>query len=174
MLRALLMVVLGLLPAFEAAAQVYRYVDENGVVHYTDQPPSKAAEPVELPALRTYTPESVALPERQDASKAPDAAGELRYRVFRIVAPVPDETLRGAERIVPVAVVSEPILAPGHRVQFYLDGQPQGAAKTATSEAFRGVDRGMHTVSAAIVDAKGRVLKRADPVTVHVKPPIVR
>lgn len=41
--------------AYYALAEVYRVVDENGTVQYTDNPPSDdpTVEPVELPTINT-------------------------------------------------------------------------------------------------------------------------
>lgn len=57
-------VIAGLLAGALGAAEVYRWVDENGVVHYTDTPPERRqAEQVEIspPAATTPPPEASAL-----------------------------------------------------------------------------------------------------------------
>ena len=170
---------LGLLLTAQAVAQgepIYRYVDEDGVVHYTDKPPSQNAQPADLPPLRTYTPAELEAVERQlDENDGSNSSEKVeKYRELRIVTPSPEETIRGAERIVPVAVTSDPSLVAGHRVQFFLDGEAQAPPALSTSTVFSGVERGTHTVSAAIVDEQGKALIRAQPVQVFVKPPIAR
>lgn len=69
---ALLCVVL---PA--AAADVYRWTDKDGKVHYSDTPPSPAVKPIDLPMARPGTPEIVIEPrveEPSSAAKPPAAA----------------------------------------------------------------------------------------------------
>lgn len=178
MARIFLPALLGLLLTVQANAQnepIYRYVDDEGVVHYTDKPPSQDAQPTQLPPLRTYTPAQLESVERmidqQQGLKSPEQTE--KYQELRLVAPAPEETIRGAERIVPVAVVSTPSLMPGHRIQFFLDGEASAPARS-TSTVFNGVDRGTHSVSAAIVDGQGKLLIKAEPVTIFVKPPIAR
>src|SRR5690242_19267107 len=34
--------------------QVYKWVDEKGVIHYTDKPPTQNATPAKLPPLQTF------------------------------------------------------------------------------------------------------------------------
>lgn len=65
--RALLIPVLaGLLAGPLGAAEVYKWVDENGVVHYTDTPPERRqAEPVEIsPPAATAPPPEASAPEQ--------------------------------------------------------------------------------------------------------------
>jgi hypothetical protein len=158
-----------------AKEQVYKYVDEKGVVHYTDQPPNDAARPARLPPLQTYqggtTPDLGRFgktgPEEPSAAEPPALQVQL-------VTPAPDETFRGAERVVPVAVVVTPALAPNQRLVYYLDGTPRSGPVTDTAFAFTGVDRGAHTASAAVVDESGQELARTPAVTFHMKPPIAR
>ena len=70
------------------AATIYKWVDENGVVHYSDQP-HQNAQKVDVPAVQTYRPDSTYAP-----SGGPNAAmrcggclkrsaseGKLSYRV---------------------------------------------------------------------------------------------
>jgi hypothetical protein len=51
------------------AAKTYRYVDEHGNVHYTDQPPPKRSTPLPQPA-----PTPAPAPQRQDPSASPTIA----------------------------------------------------------------------------------------------------
>lgn len=69
--RALLIpVVAGLLAGPLGAAEVYKWVDENGVVHYTDTPPERQqAEPVEIsPPAATTSPPEASAPEQAATS----------------------------------------------------------------------------------------------------------
>ena len=75
-MRALALM-LALIFALPAAAEVYRWVDENGVVHYTDKPPAPGAEPAKLPKLQKMP--SGQLPQRIEpdpAKKEAEVAAE--------------------------------------------------------------------------------------------------
>jgi len=173
-----------LLPAFALAQvpaepekkpskdQVYKWVDKDGVVHYSSQPPAEGAQPAKLPPVQTYqggTHPSLKQFEKAGPAGAPAAASQIE-----IVTPSHDETFRGGERVVPVAVMVTPQLSEGQKLIYLLDGTPASAPTSNTSYALTGVDRGMHTVSVSLVDANtGETLATSQGVTVHMKPPIV-
>lgn len=173
-MRAVLLIVL-LLAAAPAGAEIYRWVDEKGVVHYSDRPLNPAAKPVQLPELGTYS--AAQPPPANPAESVPElpqpaaAAGPK----LTITSPQPEETIHGAERSFTILVSVNPPLANGQGLIYYLDGAPQNKQPTpSTAWLMSAVERGTHAVSAAVVDADGKELSRAAPVTVHVHPPIVR
>lgn len=150
---------------------VYKWVDEKGVVHYTDKPPADNARPAKLPPLQTYkggTNPSLGKFDRPVPGKATNLAQ------IDVVTPAREETFRGGERTVPVAVVVTPPLAQGQRLIYLLDGTPQNTPTPDTSFALTNVDRGTHTVSVSLVDESGNVLANSTGVTFHMKPPIAR
>ena len=158
-----------------AGDEVYRWVDKDGVVHYGGQPPSKDAKPATLPDIQTYSHRAgnKALPvSPADASAKPVTAA---VKEMRILAPVQDEVFRDAQGSISVSVAVLPALPPGAGVLFYLDGAAKNARPSpATTMTFNGVERGEHSVTAAVVDASGKELMRAPPVTFHNKPPTAR
>jgi len=122
-MRALLAALL-MLPVLAYAAdrkpEVYKWVDDKGVVHYTDKPPSENATPAKLPPLQTYkggTPPDLSRFDK-GGGKATGAAQ------IQVVTPAQDETFRSGERTVPVAVVLTPQLTEGQRLVYLLDGTP--------------------------------------------------
>ena len=149
--------------------QVYKWVDEQGVVHYTDKPPSDGAQPAKLPALQTYKEGTT--PNLRKFEKPGATATTERSAQIDIVTPAHDETFR--ERTVPVAVMVTPQLRAGQKLIYLLDGVPASPPTTQTSYALTEVDRGMHTVSVTVVDEAGNQYGSSSPVTVHVKPPTV-
>lgn len=156
------------------ADAVYRWVDRDGVIHYGARPPAKDAKPAALPQLQTYPSRAGqrALPlPSLDAAPKPTAL----IKEMRILAPVQDEIFRDPQAGISVAVAVLPALPAGAGVVFYLDGAAKNAKPmTATSTTFNNVERGEHSVGAAVVDASGKELMRAAPVTFHSKPPSAR
>lgn len=153
-----------------SAGEVYRYVDKDGVVHYTDRPPSPQSEPIKLPPVQLIgaTPARTSTPPAEDASKAEAKIG------MSIVSPTADETFRGDDHRLPVSLRLDSPLPPGFGLFFLLDGSAQNAEpSTSLSYTLQNVERGSHLVSARAVDAGGREVGRADPVIVHMKPPTV-
>ena len=160
-------------PLMAAKDEVYRWVDKNGVVHYGSEPPSKDAKPANLPQLQTYKAGSRApLPSAAEPAKpAPTAT----VKETRILAPVPDEIFRDPAGNISVAVAVLPALPAGAGVVFYLDGAAKNAKPSpSTNMTFTGVERGEHTVAAAVVDASGKEISRSQPVTFYTRPPGLR
>ncbi|MDX1508805.1 MAG: DUF4124 domain-containing protein [Woeseiaceae bacterium] len=156
-----------LLLASGALAQAYRWVDENGVVHYSDRP-QEGAEQIILPRANTTTvrPYNSSRAGSQDGSGADDAAGEqpsqpFRYESLEIASPSAEETLWNIEGTLNVSLNVQPGLQPGHRVRVYFDGEARDVS--GTSFTIDEVWRGVHNIQAEIVDDTGRLMIRSRP-----------
>ena len=72
-MKRLIVIALACMLSQAAIAQLYKYVDKDGKVHYTDQPPS-AVDPKEMKVQSAPTPGAVpeksALDREKDAEKA--------------------------------------------------------------------------------------------------------
>ncbi len=149
---------------------VYKWVDEEGVVHYTDKPPSEGAQPTKLPGLQTYKGGTHPNLNRFDQRGAGTSGASATVHLD-IVTPSHDETFR--DRTVPVAVMVTPQLKGAQRLVYLLDGVPVSEPTTQASYAMTDVDRGTHTIGVTVIDDAGNEYGSAPPVTVHVKPPQV-
>lgn len=157
-----------------ASAEVYRYVDEKGVVHYSDQPPTRDAKPVQLPPLQTYKPGQGPPPEIFAADKSPPAKAKAPPARFSISisSPTPGETIRASGDELSVSVKVMPGLASGFGLVYYLDGAAYNAEPLMQpSLALRGVYRGEHQLQVALIDPDGREVARSPSVTVFMKQP---
>lgn len=151
--------------ATAAAADVYRWTDDKGVVHYTDKPPAPGAKPLDLPPLQTFS----ASPAGSTAGAEPEAAP--RPVTLRIVSPTNETTIRDPEGNVPVEV--EVGLQPGQGLIYSLDGTAQNSSPTpSTAYLFSGLERGEHRITVAVIAENGKELSRAS-VTVFLMPPTV-
>lgn len=163
------------LPWVAAAAPVYRYVDADGVVHYTDKPPTPDARPIELKPVQTVgsrpAPGEAAIPTAPGNPPAAESAARIEVG---ITAPTADETLRGDDGRLPVSLILGSPIPDGAGLLYLLDGRAQNAAPTrALSFTMENVERGSHLIGARLVDRAGRELGAATPVIVHMKPPTV-
>lgn len=156
-------------------AEVYKTVDAEGNVIYTDQPPDPDAKPMDLPGLSIIE----SLPMKPPAGPAAEAGEgeeevtdirELRrgYRDFKITSPTQDEYIEGTGNNVTISWDTRYALQPGMMVVISVDGKalPPTLASSVTLEQ---VDRGEHTVSAQLVDARNRKIASASPVTFYVR-----
>jgi hypothetical protein len=166
---------LALLMVFSTAAvsdEIWRWVDENGVVHYSDRP-RPGAERVDLRPAQTFTPPPVATPAPRPATEPAPATEEedvIAYSELRIVSPRSQEVLWniGARLDVEISVV--PGLRSNHVIRVYLDGvQAAVLPPGRTSVRLENVFRGERQLRAVIVDQRGRELVATDPLVFFVQ-----
>ena len=164
LLRLVFVSVLGLLSCL-AQAQVYKHVDEEGNVTFTDQPPPNAT-PVEIQAPNTVAaPARNAYPEVPKPA-TPSVAGDS-YKVS--IASPANETIipRGPGNFTVSASVF-PSLGGDHNLQLLMDGEPREAAQKGSSWALTNVFRGERRLEVAVVDSKGKELAKSEPIVVFV------
>ena len=161
-------ILLCLVAAGTAAAQeAYRWVDEDGVVHYSDRP-REGAEAIRLPEPNVAT-----IPRRTPRSAQPDEAdseaGEpaTGYTSIEIVSPKAEETLWNIEGVLSVSVALQPGLQPGHQVRAYFDGEMQPVS--GTSFQLQEVWRGVHNLQVEVVDGTGKLMIRSRPSRFYVQ-----
>lgn len=164
--------------ALAAETRIYRTVDEDGNVVFTDVPPAdgRDGQTVELGPGNTFTPPPTAseggrsleswLGREDDQDEAEGDA--TRYRSLRVAGPAHDEALRDNAGNVTVTAEVEPELAPSHVIQLYLDGALQQTGHTTRFE-LSNVDRGTHQVELRIVDAGGNTLATSEPSVFHLQ-----
>ncbi|MBI5461979.1 MAG: DUF4124 domain-containing protein [Gammaproteobacteria bacterium] len=163
MRRILPLAMFGLLPALVSAG-VYKWVDADGTVHFSDVP-QDGAEEVHVPPPQTYTPAQ--LPPITPRTEAPPAPAE--YTAFTLATPAAEENIWDNTGTVAVNFSIEPALKTGrgHKLVVLLDGQPQPPTQ-ATAVILENVDRGSHSLQGQIIDARGDVLMGSETITVHV------
>lgn len=150
------------------AEEVWRWVDDNGVVHYSDRP-RPGAERVELNPAQTYTPPPAPVRPARPQSEQPDPAAAPGYTGLRVISPAAGETLWNIGGQLNVQLDVQPGLAPGHTLRVTLDGQRVETPAGATQFTLNEVYRGEHTISASVMDAQGRELVASEPVTFYVQ-----
>lgn len=159
-------------------AQVYKTVDEDGNVTYTDQPPKDGSEPIELrPISIIEAPIYETKPQAVEADAEGDTGKEMslrnlrkNYKDFAIVSPRQEESIWHPDGPVTVAWSAGNQLQVGMKVTVYMDGIKQ----VTTSDQIipvSGLDRGEHTVMAELTDAKNRKIATTQPVTFFIQRP---
>ena len=162
-----ILLILGLLLATSALAQAYRWVDEDGVVHFSDVP-REGAEEIELSTLSRKTGARIFAPRAPTADgDAPEEAAPFRYENISIASPGAEETLWNIEGVLNVSVALSPGLQSGHQMRIYFDGQPQMVS--GTSFQLEEVWRGSHNLQAEVLDQTGKVLIRSKPSRFYVQ-----
>lgn len=157
-----------------AFAQVYKVVDKDGNVTYTDTAPKDGSAPVDLPPISVIeTPEYQVKPKPETADGNPKKsirALRSEYRDFAIISPTAEDSIWGPEQTVTVAWSTSKPLLQGMMVRVSIDGNDQGPSPS-NQIAVPPLERGEHTVDATLLDGDGRLIARADPVTFFVRQP---
>jgi hypothetical protein len=171
MIRALMPLFVLLPLAVFAEGEIYKVVDEDGNVIYTDQRPSSAAQPMDLPELsviQTEPPPATAPATEEDANR-PLTPQELRRQLsdFRILQPQPEETFWGTGNEVTVSWGSDAEVPPGLTARLYVDGDAQAVA--AVGSMTLTLDRGEHSVYVELLDERKRRVLTTSTVRFFVK-----
>lgn len=166
-MRIRLALIVALVTASSAAsAQIYKTVDANGNVVFTDIAPvdrsgQPAPQPVAVPPMNTYEPPAV--PAAQPTQSAP--VTPTYYAQLEVVSPTEDETIRNNAGDIQIEATISPPLRADHRLLLVLDGTATDVEAVNGVFELTNVDRGTHTAGARAVDREGNVLIESNPVT---------
>ena len=130
------LVLAGLLVATSVLAEAYKWVDEDGVTHYSDRP-REGAELVELSEYTRTTGAQIFRDTRRAASATSPAeeAAPFKYESLSVASPGPEETLWNIEGVLNVSL--------------------------ALSFQIEEVWRGVHNIQAEVIDETGKLMIRS-------------
>jgi hypothetical protein len=160
--------ILGLAALVSAApaAVVYKWVDADGVVHFSDQPVPGAEKIVTSGSssrgIMSQSAPSGAATQRPQKSAAPIATQQIA-----ITSPQAGQTYSG-EQQVQVNLSVEPALAPGQSITWTLNGSELSEPPNATQFTLPDLARGSYTLTATVTDAASGESRNADPVSFNV------
>jgi Domain of unknown function (DUF4124) len=169
-MRVIVFTLLWVLCTAAFAATVYKWVDENGVTHYSDQP-HENAEKVTLAQPQTYkAPKTPAQPP--PTATGPKSTAPV-YSNCAIVQPADEDTFPNATSVT-TAVVTTPVVRDGDQVFLLLDGAkvpnfPTGGGSFTISP----IDRGSHSLQAIVQDSGGQVVCQSPNITFTVLQPSI-
>jgi Domain of unknown function (DUF4124) len=151
-----------------AGAEMWRWVDANGVTHYSDRPTPGAERMViqngPSNGARLAPPGAIAI--QKDATP-------FRYTRCAITGPTNDQVFNSVNSV-GASLEVEPFLQQGHRIQVMLNGRvvpewPQGALSYTLSSLYRG----SYTLTASILDADGKIMCNTPAITFHNRQPSI-
>jgi hypothetical protein len=155
-----------LLSGTVAAREVWKWIDEKGIPHYSDQPvPGATRIEVSTGNVSQSQPSFNAPAE----PAAPAAAPGEAYRTFEIARPQSDQVFINNTGQVDVEVRVDPQLQPGHSLHLYLDGRLIQEHTGSTSYALQNLPRGTHSIVATINDPRGTRVRETSPVMFTVR-----
>lgn len=153
-----------------SADEVYKWVDEDGVVHYSDQP-VPGAEVIQIPDSNRSRPTRPNTSVRRRAAtpepEQPAASEPFSYESLSFSSPSPEQTLWNIGGTLNVALNLTPALRAGDQVRLYFDGEPQTISGLRTE--LQEVWRGTHNLQAEVLDENGELMIRSDPIRFYVQ-----
>jgi hypothetical protein len=153
-----------LLFASLAQAAVYKWVDENGKVHYSDEPQGNA----EIVDLKDTTQNQIRLetPARQLEVATQEKDTLPGYKID-ITSPEEEATIRNNAGEFQVIASIEPELSGQHLLVLRVDGKVAGAPQTSPIFALKGIERGQHRLLIQAITRNGKVLASSAPRTLY-------
>ena len=158
MIRLILLLSLSISSVF--ATEVYRSVDEDGNVIFSDTP-SSDSERIEIREPVTIQPPTETFEYEPQIKKVED------YKRVEISSPADDTAIRDNQGNVSITVAIEPGLNTGDVLVLYFDGK-EYASGQATSFSMSNLDRGTHQLRAVIKSRDGRILKSSATTSFHI------
>jgi hypothetical protein len=162
---------LTLIATFSAqAAVVYKWVDADGIVHYSDQPAPGSEKIVTSAAPGRMGTVSVAAPALGQAAREPAPTAPTAPAIFAILAPNAEQTF--VNEPVPVRLDFQPGLGPGEVLSWTLNGQLL-ADQSGVQFSLPNLPRGAYNLSATLVDPVTRETISTTSVTFYVQQPSI-
>lgn len=149
-MRILLLIINFCLAQMVVAADVYRTVDEDGNVIYSDIPAADS-EKIRVDEIQTIAPGEV--PKFEYTPPPKEVAA---YTKLEIVSPANDSIIQSDEGKLTISAIVEPGLnrAAGHYLVLYLNGA-EAASGTSSQFMLDNVERGTYTANIAVMDQSG-------------------
>ena len=153
--------------------QIYKIVNPDGSITFTDQKPAPGAKPIQLRPLSVvetdFQAPSQAAPDDVAADPPAPTLGDLKrqFRDFAITQPTNEETFWGTENQVTVLWGASQPIQPGMRVILYVNGKAQDVSESGS--AILSLDRGEHQVYAELRDENNRRIMTSETVRFFVR-----
>lgn len=153
--------------AMVLATNIYEWKDAQGNVYFSDTP-KKGAKKLNIQEAQTFTP-SVEPKEKKTKTEQPTQTSF--YTVLSISTPRNNTTVQNRSGEVNVSIEINPSLRPKDKIQLIMDGNPVGDPQPSTIFRMNNVDRGIHTLSAAVINDNGGTIISSDKITFYVLRP---
>jgi hypothetical protein len=148
------------------ATTLYRWVDAQGTIHFSDTPQPGAAK-IEVAPAQTFA--STPVPGTEVAPAMPASI----YRTCDISQPMAEQSFYAPE-VVAVSVRVVPELREGDQLSVTVDGRElQSAEGSALDFQLPMPERGAHLLHAVVRDAQGRAVCSSSSITFYVQRPSV-
>lgn len=148
-----------------AATDVWKWVDEKGITHYSDQPAAGATK-IEVRSGNVVDSPPAGSFSGGSASAAAAQPADPTYRNFEIWRPEPNQSIINTGGQVNVEIRIDPGVQQQHTLNLLLDGRlVPGDSRNTMSYTLQEVSRGTHNLTATVTDQRGQVIAKSNAVT---------
>ncbi|MBK1722084.1 DUF4124 domain-containing protein [Thiocystis violacea] len=150
-----------------ASAEIYRWVDQDGRVQFSDRW-IQGSERLTDKKKAAEQPKAESLPPEPDS---PDEPFLGPYDSLEIVAPAANAILTQDNAGVPISLMVDPPLIEGHQMSVLLDEAALPVQNMATQFKLTGAALGSHRLQIRVKGAGGRVVAQSAPRSFHIEKP---
>ena len=151
-----------------AVGGIYKYLDENGQIAYSDKP-VEGAKRMNIQLRPTPEPDEVEDVVEELASDG-TSAEVTDYESLELLTPTQEKVISDRSGSVQVIALPTPRLSRSHELVITVDGKDISRGRHANLNLSQ-VSRGTHIVSARILDASGTLIITSPSVTFYVQKP---
>jgi len=159
-----ILILILLLPILATAA-IYKWIDEDGNMHYSGDS-QEGSQKVKIPDIQSYKLRK--MPKIKEAEKVKKKA-EVKYESIKITTPENDAVVRSNNGNVDVVVEVEPKLTKANLILILLDSKPAHKPQYGNKVTLIHLDRGSHLLQAQILDKKENVIMSSDVIAFHLQ-----
>ncbi|MCL1125181.1 DUF4124 domain-containing protein [Shewanella surugensis] len=143
-------------------ATVYKWIDEEGQIHYTDKPINDAI----AVEFEDNTKNHVSMPPPPSIpNNSPQKPKSIKYQLT-ITNPVEEETIRNNSGYFTVSTQLNPKAPAQSKLQLYLDNQALGKPQTSSIFTLKNINRGQHSIIIKLLDKNGKIIASSLPRTI--------
>ena len=145
------------------SGEVYKHIDEQGKVTYTDKPgpDDKNSKIVDLPPINEQPAIQVSPPKSKPKPQNP-----TQYRIS-ILSPTDGTHVHRGQQTLNITVEVTPLVPEGAKIRL-LNGKDILAESESTQFTLSELYRGTYSLSAALINPKGKVIARSSARTFYV------
>ena len=160
-----------LILSFSSHAGLYKGLDAEGNVVYSDEPFANSEEMTAPPISVVDAPK---IKPKPVVEKEAAVETETKYTHFSITSPSNDQTIWNEPQLVVTTKITPALnTAQGHTTWLIMDGKALVKKSQGTSLLIGRADRGSHTIQVQIRDKKGKILKRTQSIKIHIKHTVI-
>ena len=168
LLKLSLLFVTALWMTMSDATVLYKKVDKDGKVTYTDKP-IEGAEAITVKTNQNVVSTPRISPSKQQQADDDQEEQGSKYEVFAIDSPSNDQGVRANDGVVNIVIGISPHIQPNHSIRLHMDGIQVGQDQKIPYFNLANVARGTHELVAMVInDETQEIVQTSNAVTFHV------